>query len=75
MSVEVTLIVKKEIELEKNSIIFSKEGSLTNEKKNSLKNFKKKLKEHSKRYRKYNITYDLDYLFKELMNKKDSTNQ
>ena len=62
MSVEVSLIVKKEIELEKNYNFLNK-GSLTNEEKNGLKNFKK----DSKRFRKYNnTTYDLDYLFNEL---------
>ena len=65
MSVEVALIMKKEIELEKN-YNFLKEGSLTNKQKNSLKNFKKYFKKYSKRFQKYNTTYDLDYLFNEL---------
>ena len=45
---------------------FSKEDSLTNKQKNSLKNLKIYLKKFSKRFRKYNTTYDLVYLFNEV---------
>ena len=71
MRLKVIFLAKKQRELEKNSIK-EQEGSLTNEQKNVLKNIDKylrKLNNDFKKIYKYqdNITYGLDYLFKELI--------
>ena len=76
---EVILLVKKQMKLEKNFIkrnlyiIFLKEkeqeGSLTNRQKRVLKNIDRYLKNFKKdleKLRKYSITYGLDYLFNEV---------
>ena len=76
---EVILLVKKQMKLEKNFIkrnlyiIFLKEkeqeGSLTNRQKRVLKNIDRYLKNFKKdleKLQKYSITYGLDYLFNEL---------
>ena len=63
MSVKVTLIVKKEIKLEKNTIKKKKKDSLISEEKKVLKNLKKDLEKLQNNQ--YNITYGLNYLFNE----------